>query len=579
VIDSALLNPHVLREYALLADGERGALLGPRGDITWLCAPRWHSPSVFATLAGGVGAYAVTPRDRFVWGGYYEPRSLIWRSRWVTTHGVIECREALAYPADEHRLVLLRTVVPLDTEADIDVVLRPRGDYDEAAMRDVRSDNGVWTFRCGSLYGRWTCGPGARHSDDSFTLRVQLPPGARHDLVLELSDQPLPDRPADPAATWQATEAAWQSRADVPAGALAPGDTAHNIAVLRGLTSRSGGMAAAATTSLPERSEAGRNYDYRYAWIRDQCYAGQAAVVAEAGDLLESAVGFVTDRILADGPKLRPAYTVDGLDVPDERHLDLPGYPGGTDVVGNHAGAQFQLDAFGEALLLFAAADRVGALDADGARAARVAAEAVGQRWREPDAGIWELDLHPWTHSRLTAAAGLRAAARERPDGSHTEWLALADEIVADTARHAVSPAGHWQRAADDDGLDAALLLPPLRGGVAPDDPRTSATLAAYLRELTVEGYAFRFRHDDRPLAEAEGSFLLCGFLVALALQQAGDPVEARAWFERTRAATGPPILYSEEYDPRQHQMRGNLPQAFVHALMVETAVRLGKEI
>ena len=82
-----------------------------------------------------------------------------------------------------------------------------------------------------------------------------------------------------------------------------------------------------------------------------------------------------------------------------------------------------------------------------------------------------------------------------------------------------------------------------------PDDPRTIATLTAYLRELTVDGYAYRFRHDDRPLAEAEGSFLLCGFLVALALQQAGDPVEARAWYERTRAATGPPQLFSEEYD------------------------------
>jgi GH15 family glucan-1,4-alpha-glucosidase len=474
--------------------------------------------------------------------------------------------------------VLLRTVAPLDTAADIDVLLRPRGAYDSAPAREVRSDNGVWTFRCGELYGRWTCGPGAHHREDSFTMRLELPPGARHDLVLELSDRPLPDRPADPGATWQATEAAWKSGDDVPAGTLSPGDTAHNIAVLRGLTSRSGGMAAAATTSLPERSEAGRNYDYRYAWIRDQCYAGQAAVVAGAGDLLESAVGFVTTRVLDDGPKLRPAYTVDGADVPDESHLDLPGYPGGTDVVGNHAGAQFQLDAFGEALLLFAAADRVGALDSDGARAAQVAADAVAQRWREPDAGIWELDLHPWTHSRLTAAAGLRAAAAARPNSSHADWLALADEIVADTARHAVHPAGHWQRAADDAGLDAALLLPPLRGGVAPDDPRTAATLSAYLRELTVGGYAFRFRHDDRPLAEAEGSFLLCGFLVALALQQAGDPVEARAWFERTRAATGPPMLYSEEYDPRQHQMRGNLPQAFVHALMVETAVRLGKE-
>jgi GH15 family glucan-1,4-alpha-glucosidase len=114
-----------------------------------------------------------------------------------------------------------------------------------------------------------------------------------------------------------------------------------------------------------------------------------------------------------------------------------------------------------------------------------------------------------------------------------------------------------------------------LRGAVPEDDPRTQATLNAYLRELTTDGYAYRFRHDDRPLYEAEGSFLLCGHMVALSLQRQGNPVEARAWYERTAAACGPPQLFSEEYDARQHQMRGNLAQAFVHALMIEAATRL----
>ena len=147
--------------------------------------------------------------------------------------------------------------------------------------------------------------------------------------------------------------------------------------------------------------------------------------------------------------------------------------------------------------------------------------------------------------------------------------------IIADTSAHALRPDGHWQRSPDDPALDAALLLPALRGAIPPDDPRTSATLHAFLRDLTVDGYAYRFRHDDRPLAEAEGSFLLCGFLTALALHQHGERVAARGWYERTRAACGPAELFSEEYDVTQHQMRGNLPQAFVHALMIETSTRL----
>jgi alpha,alpha-trehalase len=335
-------------------------------------------------------------------------------------------------------------------------------------------------------------------------------------------------------------------------------------------------MVAAATTSLPERAAAGRNYDYRYVWIRDQCYAGQAVAATGPHPLLDDAVSFVADRLLEHGDRLAPAYTTTGAAVPDQRHLDLPGYPGGYDIVGNWVNQQFQLDAFGEALLLFAAAARHDRLDTRHWSAAEKAAAAITRRWTEPDAGIWEIDNQPWTHSRLTAAAGLRAVAAAHPaPGQAADWLALADHIVAKTARTSLNPAGHWQRSPQDAGLDAALLLPGLRGAVPPDDPRTEATLAAYLRELTRDGFAYRFRHDERPLADAEGSFLLCGFLVALSHQQQGDAVEARAWYERTRAACGPAELFSEEYDTQQHQMRGNLPQAFVHALAIETATRL----
>ena len=102
--------PHVLRDYALLADGYRGALVGPRGDVPFLCAPRWDSPAVLSELIGGSGMYAVTPVNRYVWGGYYEPGTLIWRSRWVTTTGTVECRDALAMPGDPDRVVLLRRI-------------------------------------------------------------------------------------------------------------------------------------------------------------------------------------------------------------------------------------------------------------------------------------------------------------------------------------------------------------------------------------------------------------------------------------------------------------------------------------
>jgi len=146
--------PHVLREYALIADGERGALIGPRGDIAWMCAPRWHSEAIFAALIGGAGAYAVTPEGRFVWGGYYEPGTLIWRSRWVTGDGIVECREALAFPGDTHRAVILRQVIARKGTARVGVTLDPRAGFTGPGLRSLRYDEQGWHGRLGGLHAR-----------------------------------------------------------------------------------------------------------------------------------------------------------------------------------------------------------------------------------------------------------------------------------------------------------------------------------------------------------------------------------------------------------------------------------------
>ena len=575
--------PHVLRDYALIADGERGALIGPRGGI-FMCAPRWDSDAVFASLVGGAGIYAITTADSFVWGGYYEEGSLIWRSRWITTEGTIECLEALAFPGTADRVVVLRQVITHEIPAKVNITLDPRAAFGQHALRSLRHDDqDTWTGRTGEQYLHWS---GAvrqarvRRSGRTPMLAMNLtvPPGESRDLVLELSPRPLREDPPDAAMLWRATRAEWTRVAPALEGVVAARDARQAQVVLRGLTSSGGGMVAAATTSLPERAKAGRNYDYRYAWIRDQCYAGQAAAAAGAYPLLDNAVRFVSERLQADGPKLKSAYTVDGGPVPDQRPLDLPGYPGGFDLVGNWVNRQFQLDALAESLQLLAAAGHLDRLDSDGQRAAEIAADAIAQRWDEPDAGIWEIDSQPWTHSRLTCVAGLRTAARMcTSDAQASQWAALADAILADTAEHAVHPSGRWQRSPGDQGLDAGLLLPPVRGAVPADDPLTVRTLADYLTQLTRDGHAYRFRHDERPLGDAEGAFLLCGFVTALALHQQGREVEAVGWFERNRAACGVPGLYSEEYDIAERQLRGNLPQAFVHAMLLECTARLAQ--
>jgi alpha,alpha-trehalase len=576
------IHPHVLRDYALIADGERGAVVSPRGDIVWLCAPRWDCDAVFSTLIGGEGVYAVTPVHTFVWGGYYEDGTLIWRSRWITVSGVTECREALVFPGERDRLVLLRRIIARDCPAEVEVILDPRAGFGKHGLRSMkRDDRGAWAGRVGDLYVRWSgevSGARVRRAGGASVLAMKLtvPAGQSRDLVLELSAEPLRDAPGEPGQLWRATEDRWAGAVPTLDDVVAPRDARQAQVMLRGLTSSGGGMVAAATTSLPERAEEGRNYDYRYAWIRDQVYAGRAAAAAGAFPLLDDAVAFISARLHEDGPKLVPAYTADGGRVPDQRALDLPGYPGGYDLVGNWVNKQFQLDALGESLLLLATAGSHDRLDSGSRKAAEIAADAIARRWQEPDAGIWEIDNQPWTHSRLICAAGLRRAAMHcTTEPQSSDWSALADVIVADTAEHAIHPTGRWQRSPGDPGLDAALLMPAIRGAVPADDPRTAETLRAYLAELARDGYAYRFRHDERPLGEAEGAFLLCGFVVALALHQQGQEIEAARWFERNRAACGSPGLYAEEYDVAERQLRGNLPQAFVHAMVLECAAQL----
>ncbi len=573
--------PHVLREYSLIADGERGALIGPDGAISWLCAPRWDSPAVFGGLLGGQGRYAVTPADPwYVWGGYYESGTLIWRSRWVGRSRT-ECREALAMPADPHRAVILRRIEALDGPARVDVVLDVRAGFGRNRMTDLSRTGGVWTGRSGVIRFRWSGAARARHSADGLALTLSLPEGGHHDLVLELSDRPLEAAPPDADQAWAATGETWSAVVPDCADLIADRDARHAYAVLRGLTSGSGAMVAAVTTSLPERMKGGRNYDYRYAWIRDQCYAGLAVAAHGPHPLLEGTVRFLTERILADGPDLMPAYTVAGEPIPGERRLRLRGYPGGTARSGNQVVGQFQLDGLGEALELFAAAARLDLLAEENWRAAATAVEAIEKRWPEPDAGIWELGNERWAHSRLACVSGLRslAAAAQGPPGGHghrqaAQWSALADTMLASLG-DCVHPTGRWQRSPTDERVDAALLVPVIRGALPPEDPRSQATIRAVMEELAEDGYVYRFRHDARPLHKAEGAFLLCGFWLAQVAHVCGDGAMAAHWFERSRAACGPAGLYTEEYDVHQRQLRGNLPQAFVHAGLLECAAAL----
>ena len=568
--------PATLRQYALIADGERGALCGPHGELVWMCAPHWHDEAVFATLLGGPGAYAVTPVARAVWGGYYDDGSLIWHNCWTTEdNALIECRDALARPADSKTAVVIRHV-SAHRSSRVRVLLDARARFGAEPMRDVRHSGGAWTARTGALYLRWTGADEAvLDADGRLVLDIELPDGGERDLVLELGTAPRTTPPPRADGLWRQTERSW--REDMPSfeESAAPRDTAHAYAVLHGLTASTGAMVAAATTSLPEQTDNGSNYDYRYAWVRDQAITAVSLSAAGPLPLVAGSVRIATARLLEHGPDLRPAYTVNGDLVPGESTLALAGYPGADAVVGNRANRQFQLDMFGEGLQLLARGAELGFLDADGRRAAEIAVRTIRERWDDKDAGIWELHDDWWAQSRLSCIAGLRAWSDVAGGGRSAELTRLADELLGDVAQRCLSGTGAWRRAPHDDRVDAALLLPLVRGATPSGDPRTVATMRTVRRDLMQDGYVYRFAPRSGDLGSEEGAFLFCGFLMALGELRDGDRIAAWRSFERNRAACGPPGLFTEEFDVRQRQLRGNLPQAFVHGIALEASVRL----
>ncbi|MGC5165297.1 glycoside hydrolase family 15 protein [Luteimicrobium sp. DT211] len=588
----ASYGPHPQRDYAFLGDGHRGAVVGPRGDVVWLCAPTWQDDAVLAALVGGEGVYAVTPLVPYVAGGAYEAGTLVWGARWVTPGGVVESQDALVAPGDPHVVRLLRTVRADTEDAPLRVVLDLRAGFGADRVRGARlhDDAGrawgrAWTGRVGGLWFRWWGADDATRPRSgpwrgAFLLETTLPAGSSRDLLLEISDRPFDrgdDEPPAAEELWATTRRWWADAVPSFEATVSPRDARHAYAVLRGLTVPGGGMVAAATLGLPERAAGGRNYDYRYVWLRDQAYAGHAAAVDHPHPLLDDAVSFAVARILEHGPALAPAYTVDGGPLPRERRLDLAGYPGGSDVVGNHVVDQFQLDTVGELIQLLARAAALDHLDADGRRALRILCDVARDRWDEPDAGIWELEDAWWTQSRLAVVAGLRSAAAVSDRHRAGELATLADRILARTSERCLRPDGAWARRPGAPGTDASLLLAPVRGALPADDPRTRATVRAVTGELVQDGFVYRFSPDERPLGEAEGAFLLCGFTTALAWWYEDDRAEAFRWFERTAAACGPAGLFAEEYDVGERQLRGNLPQAFVHAALLESAQRLAR--
>jgi GH15 family glucan-1,4-alpha-glucosidase len=343
----------------------------------------------------------------------------------------------------------------------------------------------------------------------------------------------------------------------------------------------SGAVTAAPTTSLPETIGGVRNWDYRFAWLRDSSYALDALLGLQCPGEAHAFFWWLMHASRLTQPRLHVLYDVNGGNRAEERELaHLSGYRASAPVrIGNGAVEQLQLDVYGAILnSTWLHASHHGDLGGETGKAVAKIVDYVAMRWREPDCGIWEVRSQPkhFTHSKAMCWVALDRAMKLARDGfipDHTvRWRREADSIRAFVDERCWDEGRRtYVRAAGDDQLDAALLTLPLVGYDDRHLGRVRGTIEAIRRELA-EGPLLRRYLDDDGVEGEEGAFLTCSFWLADALARTGRKEEAAALMEELVECANDVGLYAEEIDPTSREFLGNFPQALVHIALINAA-------
>jgi GH15 family glucan-1,4-alpha-glucosidase len=593
-----------IADLAFVSDRHSCALVDRAGTVEWLCFPRFDGPSVFARLLDDdAGHWTVQPAAEWTSTRRYAGRSLALETTFRTADGELVLTDALGFGPgnDGHRIgtdvphVLVRRLACTSGAVDVVVDYRPRPEYGLIVPLLSPVDGGI-AARGGADWLVLTLPGGAEVAGGQATARLHLEAGDVVHLALQRST--LGD--AVPAHVWSErdlsdlldrTLAGWESWSALHQSYEGPwADLVHiSGRVLQGLSYQpSGAVVAAGTTSLPEGVGGERNWDYRYAWVRDASFTMEALWVAACPDEAEDFFAFMTTAGAGGiGPdnSLQIMFGVGGEHDLSERTLDhLRGWRDSRPVrVGNGAWNQQQVDVYGE--LLGAAArlsGQLAALDDETRGFLAACADTAAVRWHDRDQGIWEVrgDPQHFLYSKVMCWVALDRAIALAPqlrcEDRVDEWQKVREEIFDAVIQQGWSEeAGAFTQYFGSTALDASNLMLPIVGFLPADDPRVLATIDAIAERLTDDrGLVYRYRTEEGVdgLAGEEGTFLLCTFWLAQALALSGQVDRAREVFERAAAFVNDLGLLSEEIDPATGEQLGNVPQAFSHIGLVNAA-------
>jgi GH15 family glucan-1,4-alpha-glucosidase len=583
-----------IREYAAVGDGRTVALIASDGSVDWLCLPNVDSGTVFARLldAEKGGSFRLEPTVPYETERAYQRSSNVLETTFTTAEGRVRVTDAMTLT--DSSLIspmreLVRKVEALAGAVPLRWRFEPRLDYAKAETRLERRA------------GRWFAAAGAEAvvlgvcGVDDGTVRgdavegeLRLAQGESALLSLAgASREPavIPGRD-DSERRLERTVRFWPAWAGKIQYDGPWGDAVTRSALMLKLLTfaPSGAIVAAPTTSLPEWIGEGRNWDYRYTWLRDASWTLDAMLRLGFHDEAHAFFWWLMHASRLTQPRLQILYRIDGSIHTDEHELDhFEGYRGSAPVrTGNGARDQVQLDLYGavlEAIWLYA--QEVGRLDGDtGKEVARIA-DYVAEHWRDTDNGIWEVrdKRTHYIQSKALCWVALDRACMLASEGfipnGKKRWGAAADEVKA-FADHEGWDAGlkSYVRAPDMRELDASLLTLALLGFHDPAGERIRGTIAAIERELREGPYVYRYRGTDG-LGGEEGAFLTCSFWLVDAYARAGRLDDAHALMEELLGLANDVGLYSEEIDPHTAEFLGNFPQGLTHLALINAAVSI----
>ncbi len=577
-----------IEDYAVLSNCRSAALVSRAGSVDWLCLPRYDSGSMFGALLGddSHGSWSLRPADPDARSTRrYDDDTFVLVTRWETATGVAEVIEWM--PIDEGVEALARRVVGVSGRVDFVSELRLRFDYARAVpwVQQVGSADEHAILAVAGPDAVVVRGPRLIAVDTAHRGRWTTSPGESVDSVLSWGPS-WKSAPAavDVDATLERTRrwwAAWAERVQ-SAGSHAQLVT-RSLMVLRALThSETGGIVAAATTSLPEAFGGSRNWDYRYVWLRDAALTLSAYIDHGYLEAAHRWRDWLLRAIAGDPADVQIMYGVAGeRDLPEREVDSLPGYGGASPVrIGNGAVDQYQADVIGEVMVALEAARDAGVEETRFSWALqRALLDQLAQWVDRPDLGIWEMrgDPHFFTHSRAMVWAafdrGIRAVDERGLDGEVDTWRALRDRVRADIDARGVDEGGWFTQHFDTDEVDASLLVLPQVGFCAYDDPRMLATVARMEQTLMPDGWLLRYRTTGVDgLTGDEHPFLACSFWLVGQYAHSGRRDDAVALMQRLTAVANDLGLLSEEYDPTEKRQAGNTPQALSHLALVGAA-------